>query len=70
MINSTFEMAPSVKKSDILCVYSDEFLTDEVLEKTGLGHAALFYDHHHLDLNFQKKLGNFYPQAKPFLASL
>ena len=70
MLNSAFNMAPKVSRKNIKCVYGDEFITQTILDNSQLSHVSLFYDHYHLDLNFQKKLGSLYPQAKSFLCSL
>ncbi len=68
MLESCFEMAPSVKHNDIRCIFSDEFLTVGFLEEMNLQHASLFLDHYHLDLNFKKKLHpTLYNKARNYL---
>ena len=71
MLESCFEMAPSVKHTDIHCIFSDEFLTVGFLEEMNLQHASLFLDHYHLDLNFKKKLHpTLYNKARNYLNNI
>ena len=71
MLESCFQMAPSVMRSDIHSIFSDEFLTVNFLHEMDLHHASLFFDHYHLDLNFKKKLHpTLYDKAKNYLKNI
>ena len=53
-------MAPRVSKTDIKVIFGDEFITQDILNRTNLGHASLFHDHFHLERNIKKELGGAY----------
>ena len=67
MLNSAFDMAPKVERHKIKYIFCDDFITPSVLQSCQLSHASIFYDHYHLDLNFQKNLGLIYSKAKSYL---
>ena len=60
VLNSMFEMAPMVDRSDVKVLFGDEFLSNSILEETNLSHARLFYDHHHLILIYEKQVGSLF----------
>ena len=60
IIQSIFMMAPRLLKIDVNIIFVDEFITQDFLNQTGLGHASLFHDHFHLERNIEKELGGVY----------
>ena len=48
------KMAPKRKNTDVLCVFADEFATEDMLKNAGLVNARLFFDHYHLQQNFER----------------
>ena len=60
IMQSIFMMAPRVSPIDIKVIFGDEFITQDILNQTGLGHASLFHDHFHLERNIEKELGGAY----------
>ena len=63
IMQSIFMMAPRVSKTDIKVIFGDEFITQDILDQTGLGHASLFHDHFHLEKNIEKELGGAYNEV-------
>ena len=54
VLKTMLKMAPKRKNTDVLCVFSDELATEDMLKNVGLVNARLFYDHYHLQQNFEK----------------
>ena len=58
VLKTMLKMAPKRKNTDVLCVFVDEFATEDMLKNAGLVNARLFFDHYHLQQNFER---NFSP---------
>ena len=63
IMQSIFMMAPRVSKTDVKVIFGDEFITQDILDQTCLGHASLFHDHFHLERNIEKELGGSYNEV-------
>ena len=54
IMQSIFMMAPRLSRTDVKVIFGDEFITQDILDQTGLGHASLFHDHFHLEKILKK----------------
>ena len=67
VLNSMFEMAPSFNKKELKVICGDQFMTDRILQQTGLEHVKLFYDHYHLLNKYEIQLRHLYQNTKEYI---
>ena len=71
VLNSLFEMSPTINRKNLHVIYGDEFITPTLLKKTGLEHVKIFHDHWHLFNNYEEELGTFlYRNVQPYIQKM
>ena len=63
-------MAPRVSKNDIKVIFGDDFITQDIINGTSIGHASLFRDHFHLERNIEKEIGGAYNDVFQYIKGI
>ena len=53
---SLFNMGPLREKNQVYAIFSDEFMTNSILDSIGMNDTIIFYDHFNLKMNLKKAL--------------
>ena len=51
-----FQMSSTRSKDNAHAIFTDEFMTQNILEFIGIHNKRILHDHFHLKLNFEKSL--------------
>ena len=49
-------MGPLREKNQVYAIFSDEFMTNSILDSIGMNDTIIFYDHFNLKMNLKKAL--------------
>ena len=56
ILESLFQMSSSRSKENVHAIFTDEFMTQNILDSIEMQSTRIFYDHYHLRLNLEKAL--------------
>ena len=56
VLDSLFKMCPLREKKDVHAVFSDDFMTQSILDSIDMKDTHILYDHYHLKSNREKSL--------------
>ena len=51
ILESLFQMSSSRSKENVHAIFTDEFMTQKILDSIKMQSTRIFYDHYHLKLN-------------------
>ena len=57
-------------KKNVYAIFSDEFMTNSILDSIGMSDTFIFYDHYHLKMNLEKSLLKKWNVLKPFIDAM
>ena len=70
VLESLFKMCPNRVKKNVYVIFSDEFMTNSILDSIGMSDTFIFYDHYHLKMNLEKSLLKKWNVLKPFINAM